>query len=111
MPAKLFAKSVVATGGSLKPGVIESIRSGKSKFLTNNDGSDVSWQVYVPPSYDGRLPFGLLAYVNSGDSGDIVGGWSAVLDKHRLIWCGANQSGNSQLVGRSITVALFGEIL
>ncbi|MBA3848282.1 MAG: hypothetical protein H0X45_16755, partial [Planctomycetes bacterium] len=49
------------------------------------------FDVYVPASYDGTRPFGLIAYISPGKGGGPIGGYSAVLDRYDLIWIG-NQS-------------------
>ncbi len=45
------------------------------------------YDVYVPPSYDGTRPFGLIAYISPGKGGG-PGGFTAQLDKYDLIWIG-----------------------
>ena len=58
--------------------------------------SDEAFEVYVPPAYDGKEPYGLLVWVNPGPSGRVHEQWRKVLDKHKLIWVGANNSGNNR---------------
>src|SRR5437762_3609794 len=54
-----------------------------------------SFQAYVPQHYRPEDPCGLLVWISSGPSGFIpVKKWVEVLDKHHLIWIGANKSGN-----------------
>ena len=67
----------------------------------------VEWQVYVPATYDREKPAGLLVYVSPIQSGAIPRGWSEVLDRHNVIWIGADRSGNNELVARRILLALF----
>jgi hypothetical protein len=57
---------------------------------------DETFSVYVPADYAGaREPYGLFVFVHAGGSGDVPGGgWTEALDRHRLIWIGANNSGN-----------------
>ncbi|HYE04666.1 MAG TPA: PHB depolymerase family esterase [Planctomycetota bacterium] len=45
------------------------------------------FDVYVPASYDGTRPFGLIAYISPGKGGG-PGGYASVLDRHDLIWIG-----------------------
>ncbi len=58
-----------------------------------------SFEVYVPDSYDPNAnpPFGLLVWVSPSPSGAIghYPGSKELMDKHRLIWVGANDSGNA----------------
>src|SRR5215475_5955235 len=65
-----------------------------------------SFQVYVPQDFKSGEPFGLFVWISSGPMGGIpVKGWLDVLDKHRLIWIGANKSGNERLVADRIRLA------
>ncbi|MDX9862484.1 MAG: hypothetical protein RBS99_16355 [Rhodospirillales bacterium] len=64
----------------------------KGKYQIN----DESFRVIVPRDYTGNEPYGLLVWINSGDGGGPPGGWEAVLAKHKIIWIGANQSGNNR---------------
>jgi len=61
-----------------------------------------SFEVYVPPTYTGEKPFGLLVFVNPGGHGSLKGyerlGWKEIVDKHELIWVGPNKIGNDRLV-------------
>jgi len=57
-------------------------------------GEKVSWQVYVPPSTRRGPPAGLLVWISSSSRGGVPRPWRSVLDKHRLAWIGANDSGN-----------------
>jgi hypothetical protein len=61
-----------------------------------------SFEVYVPPSYTGDKPFGLLVFVNPGGNGSMKNyerlGWKEIIDKHELIWVGPNKVGNDRLV-------------
>ncbi|HSD70653.1 MAG TPA: prolyl oligopeptidase family serine peptidase [Woeseiaceae bacterium] len=68
---------------------------------------NIEWEMYVPPTYDAKRPAGLLVYVSPIQSGEIPRGWSEVLDRHNIIWIGANRSGNSELVARRILLALL----
>lgn len=64
----------------------------KGKYQISNE----SFHVIVPRDYTGNEPYGLLVWINSGDGGGPPGGWEAVLAKHKIIWIGANQSGNKR---------------
>lgn len=66
-----------------------------------------SYAVNVPKSYDSKSPFGLLVWISPGESGAVPEDWLFLMDKHRLIWIGANQSGNSEYADtRRIPLAL-----
>src|SRR4051812_27757803 len=53
-----------------------------------------SFEVYIPKGYNGDSPFGLFVWVSASNKGDVQANWKEVLDKHKLIWIGANNSGN-----------------
>ena len=55
-----------------------------------------TWQVYVPDDYDGTIPYGLFTFISSGDGGAPNKTWLPVLKKYRLIFVGADKSGNKQ---------------
>jgi hypothetical protein len=66
-----------------------------------------SFEVYVPKDYRPEDPYGLLVWISSGGRGFIpVKKWVEVLDKHHLIWIGANKSGNERLVADRIRLAI-----
>ena len=56
--------------------------------------SEESFEVFVPESYDGERPFGLLVWVSPMPSGRLPQMWEKAIEQHNLIWIGANQSGN-----------------
>jgi len=65
------------------------------------------YSVYVPSDYSGDAAYGLVVWVSSGEKGDMPEGWSALMDKHKLIWIGAHRSGNEHnLYGRRMPLAL-----
>jgi hypothetical protein len=55
-----------------------------------------TFEVYVPPAYTGKEPYGLFVWVNPGPDGKVRDQWTDVLNKHKLIWIGANNSGNNR---------------
>lgn len=75
-------------------------RLGKSgKFVPDEYDfklADESYQVFVPENYDGTKSHGLIAWISSGPKGSVPGQYEALMEKHRLIWIGANMSGNSR---------------
>ncbi|MGE5608774.1 MAG: hypothetical protein ACM359_05950 [Bacillota bacterium] len=56
-----------------------------------------SFDVYVPKEYTGQETYGLLVWVSPGTTVGKPPGWEGVLDKYKLIWVGANNSGNDRL--------------
>jgi len=69
---------------------------------------ETPWTIYVPKDYDPSIPYGVIAFVNSGDKGSVIGEYKPVLDKHRLIWISASNSGNSVANHWRMTAALEG---
>jgi hypothetical protein len=70
---------------------------------------DESFEVYVPDTYDPNTPFGLLVWISANPDGGIerYQGIKELMDKHRLIWIGANRCGNEADVSqRRIPLAL-----
>lgn len=67
------------------------------------------WQVYVPKSYDGTVPYGVLVWVQPEDESRFPPGWGGVLDTYHVIYVSAANSGNDQGVySRRIPLALTG---
>ncbi len=70
-----------------------------------------SFEVYVPDSYDANTPFGLMVWISPSPSGGMPP-WQGVqelMDKYKLIWVGANKSGNKEYTYvRRIPLALDG---
>lgn len=71
----------------------------------------LTWEVYVPESYDDANPPGMMVYISPGNSGKIPRGWKAVLEEKNLIWIAANRSGNKAAVARRAIVAVVGPTL
>lgn len=62
----------------------------------NYDIEQESFEVYVPDSYDSNTPFGLMVWISPSPDGGVkhYPGGHQLMDKHKLIWVGANNSGN-----------------
>src|SRR5215217_2526442 len=74
-------------------GTMEDVKkAGESEY----DLAKESFEMYVPGDYTGKEPYGLLVWVNPGPGGGVRREWIDVLDKHKLIWVGANRSGNDR---------------
>ncbi|HSC47695.1 MAG TPA: hypothetical protein VLG68_06395 [Gammaproteobacteria bacterium] len=73
------------------------------------DPTKESWQVYVPESYTGAEAYGVLVWVSPFDSGRLPDGWRNGLEDHKLIYVGADRSGNGQgVMDRRVPLALTG---
>ena len=61
------------------------------------DIAQESFEVYVPDCYDSNTPFGLIVWISAGTSGGIEPcNVKPLIDKHKLVWVGANNSGNKE---------------
>ncbi len=67
----------------------------------------VEWVVYVPESYDARMPAGILVFISANNSGKIPGDWKKIMDKYNLIWIGANRSGNKIATSLRVIYAIL----
>ncbi|MBA3685384.1 MAG: hypothetical protein H0W72_09100 [Planctomycetes bacterium] len=65
------------------------------------------FDVYVPSSYDGTVPYGLVLYINSGKGGN-THQYASVMDRHKLIWIGAANVENDREVPIRIALTLDG---
>jgi len=72
------------------------------------DLADESFEVYVPQGYDGTERFGLIVWVSPGPNGAPPESFRPILDKHKLIWIGANNSGNPRSFWHRAGLALDG---
>lgn len=70
--------------------------------------AEITWQIYVPESYDPIKPAGLLVYISPSDKGWLPRKWEPVIDESNLIWIAAHESGNEQIVARRMLYAVLG---
>ena len=61
------------------------------------DLANETFEAYVPEDYTGDEPYGLIVWVSPGPSGSVHRQWLDVLRKHKLIWVGADNSGNDRI--------------
>lgn len=66
------------------------------------------WDVYIPKSYDGSKPYGVLVWVHPGDQADLLYGWNTALDDHKLIYVSAFNSSNGRVAYERMALALTG---
>jgi hypothetical protein len=73
------------------------------------DLSVEQYRAYVPPKYDGSEAYGLVVWINAGKTGRIPREpWIHVLDDHKLIWIGADDTGNERALSSRIRLAVDG---
>lgn len=83
--------------------------AGRIKPGQTIDPAHESWQVYVPPDYDGSQAYGVLVWVSWGPDGRMEGNWRREFNEHKLIYIGADKSGNTESVPeRRVPLALTG---
>ena len=71
----------------------------------------ITWEIYVPDSYQPKNPAGLMVYISPSMSGEIPRRWKSVMDKHNIIWIAANRSGNRVMVVRRAVFAIVAPTL
>ena len=67
---------------------------------------EISWQVYVPESYDPSKPAALMVFISPTSKGWVPPNWLPVFEDHNMIWVSADRSGNTVRVKRRIMKAL-----
>jgi hypothetical protein len=84
----------------------EQIHTAKEE--ADYDLASESFQVRVPDSYTpGESGWGLLVWVSPAHSGNVPRKeWLDILDKHKLIWIGADRSGNDRALWCRIGLAV-----
>ena len=88
--------------------VIERFRTDPRQMPEDYELSNESFELYVPADYDGSESYGLLVWINAGDSGAPPAHFLPVLEQHKLIWIGANRSGNPRSFWHRAGLALDG---
>ncbi len=68
--------------------------------------ADESFVLYVPESYEPTEAMGLVVWMGESPAAVPPAAWCEVLDKHGLIWVGANNTGKTQPRHRRLSLAL-----
>ncbi len=76
-----------------------------AEILRSDD--NLSWQIYVPETYDATRPAGVVVYVSPTPKGGPPRIWNRPLGEKNLIWIGANNSGNRVGVGKRMFLAML----
>ena len=97
-------------GPLLDPGSVEaSLANGGV-----NTGFDLdlhTYDIHVPADYDGTEPYGLIAFINSGNNGTTPGGnYVDELAEQRLIWVAPDEVGNAVDVTTRMGLAYLGTL-
>lgn len=82
---------------------IEAVDPEKGRYEITQE----SFTIYVPASYRRGEPIGLFVWISPGPYGGPTSeGMPGLMDAHRLIWVGANQSGNQRSKWVRLSLAL-----
>ena len=68
----------------------------------------IDWRVYVPRDYNPQRPPGVLVWISSIDWGGVPDRWQTLMDKHNLIWIGANYAGADAPAQERLIKAIMG---
>lgn len=81
---------------------------GAARVADVFDATEVlSWQLYVPPSYDSSNPAGAIVYVSPRSVGGPPTVWNEVLGERNLIWIGAQNASDDVPLSRRMYLAMF----
>jgi tetratricopeptide (TPR) repeat protein len=80
-------------------------RNNTDGELTYYEIKDITSEVFVPDDYDKEVPYGLIIWINSSQSGKIPDSYKALMKKHKLIWAGANKGGNNVFTNLRVNMA------
>lgn len=64
--------------------------------------------MYVPPSYTGSEPYGLIVFTFADTQARLPVGWQAILDARKYIFVAAEHAGNDQPRARRLGLAVMG---
>ena len=70
------------------------------------DITSETFEAYIPKSYQDGVPYGLIVWISPSDSGAPPVEWQSVLERHNLLWVGANDAGDDQPFPRRCALAL-----
>ncbi len=69
---------------------------------------EVSWQIYVPKTYDPKKPAGVIVFISPSESwGGSRRVYNSVLDRYNLIWAGITGAGDKQPVNERLMKAIM----
>ena len=91
----------------------EVVGADSARAMGTNISPDepITWEIYVPDSYQPKTPAGLMVYISPSTSGEIPRRWKSVMDKHNIIWIAASRSGNRVMVVRRAVFAIVAPTL
>jgi len=75
------------------------------RFYETTD--ELSWELYVPGSYDPNKPPGIIVFISPSSNGDLPQPWKSVLEDYNLIYISAHGAGNKVPAARRMINALL----
>lgn len=89
--------------------VVFASNSGYGNFSYLESPSSIlptnTFDIYVPTTYDGSEPYGLITYIDSDNDGGFQSSWIPILEQRKLIWVAGDNIGNPVNIDRRISVA------
>ena len=84
----------------------EAYQTGTFDEWIKRDPATDTYQIYVPPAYDGSEPYGLLVYINPGDPANLPSEWFPLFDSFKLIAVAADNVGNDKPMPRRFQTSM-----
>lgn len=82
-----------------------------SHIAYNLDPEKERYLIHVPPSYSGTDPYGLIVFIDAGNEvSSLPTGWQTEVDARKYIFVAAQNSGNDQIRGRRLGLAVLGAL-
>ena len=81
-------------------------RPNEHEEYEDYDIAEEKFYVYVPHDYSPRKKYGLLVWIGNSRDMELSEEWRAILDKHQMLWVGAERSGPSRLVWHRYGLAI-----
>jgi hypothetical protein len=95
VPSKIYLETLHRYGIKTDDKLMAQVHPHDPHWLAEQADQDAIYQVIVPANYSKMLPYGILVFINSRDSGMLFRQYHPLLEKHRLIAIGADHSGNT----------------
>ncbi len=98
------------TGYSTIRTTVRELLGDDDRLVENAIAADepISFEVFVPGNWHRETPPGVVVYISPRNTARMPSGWRQVMQRHNLVWVGANESGNEILVPRRVVLALLG---
>ena len=95
LPTRLYMHAANENGWMKNPAeAVKLVREKPWMTPSKNFGKTYSFEVVTPKDYRRSVPAGVVAFINSGDSGKLYKSVQKVLGEKNIIVIGANKAGN-----------------